>query len=466
MQAGSGECQEIVAHLLPRDQQIGVRKFSQIIGDVIQDKAGQLGLIRQILERIQEAVDDLFLKRQDVLFRKFLCPDDGISCLIDDSALGKDVLSVLKGGSSGSPALILPVCLCLLDLPFDLSGVQLCASPAQGFERFFPVLEHDVIVQGDVELGHPGIPLPAGASPRLDFHALGIHPADAEDGKAAQRCDALSEPDIGAAAGDGGRDGDSAPVSRLLDDLCLPGGVVGIQHAVGNAALQKHVGKDLTHRDRAGDDENRLALFVELYGILEGRQDLRADVGKIAVRKVDPPDLLSGGDPDNLQAIGGFQFCGILYSGPGHAGKVGEHPEQALIRHGGHGAVLHGDLQMFLCLQCLVLPGAELGVCENPPGERIDQADAAVLYNIILVPGKGGMGAQGEADVPNHIAVGSVIEVIQIKELLRLADARWRQPDVLVLRLEVDTGWTGPWGHRRSRVGWWHCRAARRPPRR
>ena len=61
VQAGSGECQEIVAHLLPRDQQIGVRKFSQIIGDVIQDKAGQLGLIRQILERIQEAVDDLSL---------------------------------------------------------------------------------------------------------------------------------------------------------------------------------------------------------------------------------------------------------------------------------------------------------------------------------------------------------------------------------------------------------------------
>jgi hypothetical protein len=143
-----------------------------------------------------------------------------------------------------------------------------------------------VVFQGEVKARGAGVALAAGPAAQLVVDAAALVAFGAQDVEAAQFGDALSQLDVGAAAGHVGGDGHGAGLTGIADDLGLGLVVLGVEHVVFDAAFFEDAGDLLGHIDGDGAHQHRLAFFVELDDLVQGGlvfflAGLVDDVGKV-----------------------------------------------------------------------------------------------------------------------------------------------------------------------------------------
>src|SRR5690606_27775860 len=266
---------------------------------------------------------------------------------------------------------------------FDHSGVE----PA-----------HQFVAQRQVEPGFARVALPAGAAAQLVVDAAGFVAFGAEHVEAAELADfgrfsfglgldllddlgplalvllavahrvqaaaaqfgvgqvvhVAAEHDVGAAAGHVGGHGDRALAPGFGDDRGFPFVVLGVEHAVRDAALGQQLRQVFGAFHAGGADEHRLALAVPFLDVFGDRLELGL-LGLVdQVGLVDADHRLVGGDRHHAEPVGGLEFGGLGLRGTGHAGELVVEPEVVLQGARGQRLVLGFDLDAFFGLDGLV----------------------------------------------------------------------------------------------------------------
>ena len=129
---------------------------------------------------------------------------------------------------------------------------------------------HEVVLEGDEELGAAGIALSRATAAELAVHAAGLVALRADDEKAADFRDALAELDVGAAACHVGGDGDGAGLAGLGNDFRFLLVEFRVEDGVRDLRALEHPGERLRGLDGGGAAEHGLAFAV---GFLDFRDD-------------------------------------------------------------------------------------------------------------------------------------------------------------------------------------------------
>ncbi len=258
------QLQQVVLRLFLRVQHVLRRKASELVRNVVHDKAHGIVRIRRVSQLLQVMVNDLFLQCKVVALLQRNAVHDPVPRLINELPLPVHALAVVLRCLAAGPGKIRSGLLCLVHCADNGPVPNRSASLTIRSEPLSAVQPDHLILQRQVEPRKTGIPLPAAPPSSLQLLALIDHQPDADDGKPAALGAPFSEPDIGSASRNGGGHRNCPRLSRLLNDRRLLRNVVGVQHIVCNAAVQQHLREKVRHLNGAGNYQHRLAALMYL----------------------------------------------------------------------------------------------------------------------------------------------------------------------------------------------------------
>src|SRR3990172_3200632 len=121
----------------------------------------------------------------------------------------------------------------------------------------------EVVLEGQVEPGRPGVPLAPRAAAELVVHAPGLVPLGPDDVETPLPDYPPAELDVHAATGHVRGDRHFAGLARIGDDLRFPLVVLGVEHVVGDAVTVQDAGEPLRLLDGDRPDEDRATRLVQ-----------------------------------------------------------------------------------------------------------------------------------------------------------------------------------------------------------
>ncbi len=133
----------------------------------------------------------------------------------------------------------------------------------QGADSLAAEDAQEVVLQREVELRGPRVPLAAGAAEELVVDPARLMALAADDVQAAEGGHPLAQADVRPAACHVRGDGDGCELAGALDDLRLALVLLGVQDPVFQAAALEEEGKGLRLLDRVRPDEDRPPLGME-----------------------------------------------------------------------------------------------------------------------------------------------------------------------------------------------------------
>ena len=95
---------------------------------------------------------------------------------------------------------------------------------------------------------------------------------------------------------------------------------------------------------------------MNFHDLVQSGIKLLLYIAKDPIRVIDSPDLVSGRNRNDSNPVDLFKFRHIIDTRPRHSCLLRELIKEILIGDGCHGAAFHGDLDILLGFQRLVLP--------------------------------------------------------------------------------------------------------------
>ena len=226
----------------------------------------------------------------------------------------------------------------------------------------------------------------------------------------------------------------------LGDDLGLARVLLRVQHLVGDAALFEQATEVLAAADAGGADEDRLALGVARFDVVDDGVELRLFGLVDEVGLIDAQDRPVRRDRHHAEPVGVHQLGGLGLGRSGHAGELVVHAEVVLERDRGEGLVLLFDLHALLRLDRLVDALGPAPTFEDAAGELVDDLHLAALHDVVLVALVELLGLQRHRELVDEVGLDVVVQVVDLEGGLDLLDAGFeRHDDALVLfHLVVD----------------------------
>ena len=353
---------------------------------------------------------------------------------------------------------------------------------------------HQVVLQGDEELGGALVSLPAGPAPQLVIDPAAFMPLRADNMQAAGRRHLVvllirlllelliqlvvpgpggqhllrhilvvsggglddflfhallahgpprhefrvaAQQDVRAAARHVGGDGHRAVMAGLGHDLRLPGMVLGVEHLMVDAPLPQHVAQQLGDFHAHRTHQQGLARGVMLQDGIDDRVVLRG-LGLVDhVLQILPDVGPVGGNLHHVQGVDALELRFLRLGGTGHAGQLLIHAEVVLEGDGGQGLALPLHLHVLLGFNGLMEPFGIPPADHQAAGEFVHDNHLAVLHHVVHVPLHQDVGPQGAVHIMVQIAVFRVVQVVDAEGPLHLPGAVVRQGDRLLLFLHL-----------------------------
>ena len=325
---------------------------------------------------------------------------------------------------------------------------------------------HEVVREGQVEPGLPGIALTTRAAAELVVDAAGLVALRAEHVQAARLQDVVvlaaggglallehrgplrlvllgvslrvqpqlghlldgvelgvaAQHDVRAAPGHVRGDRDRALAPGLGYNRGLTGVVLGVEHLVAHPALGEQPGKvlGLLHRGRA--HEHGLALLVALLDVPHHSGVLG---GLVLVDHV--PLVLAGDAPvrrngDDADLVRVHELRRLGLGGARHAGELVVETEVVLQGDRGHRLVLGLDLHTLLGLDGLVDTLVVAATGEHTTGVLVHDLHLATGHDVVLVVAEQLLGLDGVVQEPDQRRVLRLVEVLDPQPVLDLLD--------------------------------------------
>ena len=311
---------------------------------------------------------------------------------------------------------------------------------------------HQVVFQGQEELGRPGVALATGAAAQLVIDAAAFVAFGAQDKEAAggdhlfllfrhlgaQGGDAsvalgavghvvqfladahvrvAAKLDVGAAARHVGGDGHRAKVAGLGDDIGLLFVIAGVEDLVLDVVFLEQGRQVLGLLDGDGADQDRLAALLAVRDELQDGVVLLGHGAVHLVVEVFADTRQVGGDVHHLELVDFRELACFRHRGAGHAGQLGVEPEVILKGDRGQGLVLVLNGDLFLGLEGLVQAFRIAPSLHHAAGELVDDNDLVVLDDVVGVAREQRVGAQRLIGVVDQRDVGDVVQAALAQHL-------------------------------------------------
>ncbi len=253
---------------------------------------------------------------------------------------------------------------------------------------------HEVVFEGEEELGRARVALAGAAAAQLAVDAARFVALGAEHEEAAELGHAFAQLDVRAASRHVGGDGDGAALAGEGDDLGFPLVVLGVEHLMGDAGVLEHAGEGLRGFDARRADEDGLAMGVQFADLGDDGVVLLAAALVDEVVEVFADAGLVRGDGQDVQLVDVVEFGRFGFGGAGHAREAGVEAEVVLDGDGGVGHVLRLDLHAFLGFDGLVQAFAPAAARHFAAGVLVDDDDLAFLDDVLDVLFVDGVGLE------------------------------------------------------------------------
>src|SRR5262245_35510210 len=134
-----------------------------------------------------------------------------------------------------------------------------------------------------------------------------------------------------------------------------------------------------------------------------------------------------GRDDRHIQLINLFEFRRLGIRRSRHTRELLVHAEIILNRNGGQGLVFFADVNALLRFNRLVQSIRPAPSRHQPAGELIDDDHFTVLYDIIDIALKYGMGLEGLLHVMQRVDLAGIVKVMHPEQPLDLGHAAFSQ---------------------------------------
>ncbi len=321
---------------------------------------------------------------------------------------------------------------------------------------------HQVVAEGEVEAGLPGVPLTPRPAAQLVVDPPGLVPLRAEHVQAPRGADLLglglglrgdllqhlrpgglvllrvldrveaafpqhlvgddvrvpAEHDVGPAARHVGGHRDRALPAGLRDDQRFAVVLLGVQHLVRHVALDQRLRQELRLLHAGRTDQHGLTLLVTLGDVVRHGLELRRLALVDEVGLVGADHRFVGGDLHHTELVRLVELGRLRLGGTGHPGELVVEAEVVLQRDRGQGLVLGLDLDAFLGLDRLVHPLVEPATGQDPAGELVDDEHLATPDDVLLVLVVELLGLQGVVQEADQRGVRRLVEVVDTELVL------------------------------------------------
>ena len=193
-----------------------------------------------------------------------------------------------------------------------------------------PVPHQQVVLEAHEEPRLPRVSLAAGPAAKLQVDAAALVAVGADDVQPAEGDHRVAlgfvpaaQPDVGAAAGHVGRDGDGVQLSGARHEACLRRVVPGVEDLARHARRLQPLRQALRLRDGERADEHGPPPGVHAPDLLDERLLLGLAVREDDVRPVDSNQRPMRGHDDRLEPVQLQQLVRGILRRPGHAAQVG-----------------------------------------------------------------------------------------------------------------------------------------------
>ncbi len=257
---------------------------------------------------------------------------------------------------------------------------------------------HQVVLQGEEELGGPRVALPARATAQLPVDPPRLMPLGSDDMQAAHLLDRLTlddlvarflhprpELDVGAPAGHVRRDRNRARLPRVRDDLRLPPVVLRVQHLVTDPPPLQHARQRLRHVHAHRTHQDRQLQRVQPLDLVDDRVVLLPLGAEDEVVAVVTDHLPVRGDDHDVEAVDLVKLAFLRLGGTGHSPELLIHPEVVLDGDRRERLCLALDRHLLLRLDGLVETVRPAAPRHHAAGELVDDHDLPVLHHVLLV---------------------------------------------------------------------------------
>jgi hypothetical protein len=184
------------------------------------------------------------------------------------------------------------------------------AGDTAGNERVDAVAHQQVVLKADEETRLARVPLPPGAAPELEIHAVALVSIRADHIEAAQGGDPIafhlvlaSQPDVGPAAGHVRGDRDRTDPAGARDHARFPRVVLRVQDLARDPCGAQPDRQTLRLLNREGPDQHRPLGCVRALDLVDDGPFLGVAIGKDDVRVIDANHRTMCGNDDHVEAV-------------------------------------------------------------------------------------------------------------------------------------------------------------------
>ncbi len=286
---------------------------------------------------------------------------------------------------------------------------------------------HEIIFQGNKELGRTRVTLAAGTAPELIVNAAGFVAFSADNVQAPQLGHSFLENNVSAPASHIGGNGNSPFASCLGHYFRFPLMLLGIEDIMNNSPFFQHFTKQLRFFNGYCPHQQGLSSVVATNYFLHHRLEFTLLSAVDHIRQGLANHWPVCGNDHHIHAVDLAELIFLGFGGAGKARKLCIHAEVVLQSNAGQGLALPLDLDAFLGLNGLVQAVGITAPKHQAAGELIDDDDLPFLDHIVPVPFHEHMCPQGLVDMMGNLNVNVIIEIFQIEGLFHLGHALFCQ---------------------------------------
>src|SRR6185503_11066735 len=234
------------------------------------------------------------------------------------------------------------------------------------------VRAHDVVVERQDSLVAARIALAARASEHLPIEARGLVAFGADDVQPAERRNAAAELDVGAAAGHVRRNRDASCLTRLRHDRGLDRLISSVENLVRQPRARQSAAQPLRGGKRARREQH--GLLLALQGVRANRRAARDVTVRLVTRH-----------PHDAQAVDAPELGADLARRARRGAEAVIPRKESLVSDPGERLSAARQGAVFLDLDHLLEPELPRAVRHRAAGRRVDDRNAAVANEIVLV---------------------------------------------------------------------------------
>ena len=386
---------------LERDREVGVEPAEKAIHGIA--VAGFLGV-----ERIN-TLFKLFLDHFKDNLARLRGMDGIVAQAVDHFALGVENVVELEEALADGEILLLNLLLCVFDRPVERGVLELFALCHGLFEDAgngagVGKETHEIVFEGDEELGHPRVSLTGATAAELAVDTAGLVALRTNHEEATEFGNTLAKLNVGSTTCHIGGDGDGALLSSTGNDLRFLRMELGIEHTVHNIRALEHTGEQLGGFDRCGADEHGLAGLVRFFDLLNHCIELFAARLEDDVVEIDADVRLVGRDDHDGEAVDFVKLRRFGFRRAGHTRELIIHAKVVLDGDRGVGLGLLLDGAVFLGFDRLMKTIRPATAGHDASSVLVDYVDLAVLHDVFFVALVEAVGTEQLTDAVDALA--------------------------------------------------------------